>query len=56
MSNRRKHPKSTSEVELRPDGWQRFETAISAAVKSGPQHRTGIKPSALKKTARPKRR
>jgi uncharacterized protein (TIGR04141 family) len=42
--------------ELGPDGWQRFETAISAAVKSGPQHRTGIKPSALKKTARPKRR
>jgi hypothetical protein len=28
-----------SEVELRPDGWERFENAVDAAVKSGPKHR-----------------
>jgi hypothetical protein len=25
---------------LRPDGWERFERAVDAAVKSGPKHRT----------------
>jgi hypothetical protein len=27
-------------VELRPDGWQQFERAVDAAVKSGPKHRS----------------
>jgi hypothetical protein len=27
------------EVETRPDGWERFETAVDAAVKGGPKHR-----------------
>jgi hypothetical protein len=27
-------------VELRPDGWGRFERAIDAAVKGGPKHRS----------------
>jgi hypothetical protein len=29
--------------ELRPDGWERFERAVDAAVKSGPKHRTAKK-------------
>jgi hypothetical protein len=28
-----------AEVELRPDGWERFKTAVAAAAKSGPKHR-----------------
>jgi hypothetical protein len=28
MTDHRKRPKSTSEVELRPDGWERFEPVI----------------------------
>lgn len=31
--------KSQPEIELRPDGWERFMTAVAAAVKSGPKHR-----------------
>lgn len=30
-----------AEVELRPDGWERFKTAVAAAAKSGPKHRPG---------------
>jgi hypothetical protein len=29
-----------AEVELRPDGWERFKSAVRAAAKSGPKHRT----------------
>jgi hypothetical protein len=36
-------PKETKEVELRSDGWQRFERAVDAAVKSGPKHRASKK-------------
>jgi len=36
-------------ADLRPDGWQRFERAIDAAVKAGPKHKTA------KKTQRRKR-
>jgi hypothetical protein len=28
-------------IELRPDGWERFKTAVAAAAKSGPKHRSG---------------
>jgi hypothetical protein len=31
--------KKTQEIELRPDGWERFRTAVAAAAKSGPKHR-----------------
>lgn len=30
-------------IELRPDGWQRFERAVDAAVKGGPKHRLSPK-------------
>jgi hypothetical protein len=42
-----KGERRSAEIELRPDGWQRFEAAISAAVKSGPQHRARM-PAAKK--------
>ena len=29
--------------ELEPDAWERFERAVDAVVKSGPQHRTAQK-------------
>jgi len=29
-----------NEPELRPDGWERFEKAVDAAIKSGPKHKT----------------
>jgi hypothetical protein len=37
------------EIELRPDGWERFGKAVDAAVKSGPKHRTIKKPGVEKK-------
>jgi hypothetical protein len=45
MTVPRKRSKSAPEVELRPDGWERFERAIGAAVKSGPKHRKTTNPS-----------
>src|SRR6478609_2494686 len=35
-----KRAAKTEEVELRPDGWDRFKIAVNAAAKSGPMHRT----------------
>jgi hypothetical protein len=29
------------EIELRPDGRERFKTAVAAAAKRGPKHRSG---------------
>jgi hypothetical protein len=31
----------SAEIELRPDGWERFKTAVAAAAKCGPKHRPG---------------
>jgi hypothetical protein len=45
-------PKTKPEIELRPDGWARFEIAIGAAVKSGPKHRAASKKKPVNKTAR----
>jgi hypothetical protein len=34
------------EIELRADGWKRFERAVDAAIASGPKHReAGKKPA-----------
>jgi hypothetical protein len=41
--------KAEPEIELRPDGWGRFERAVGAAVKSGPLHRKAAKTDALAK-------
>jgi hypothetical protein len=34
---------ATNEIELRPDGWERFRGAVHAAAKSGPKHRQSSK-------------
>jgi hypothetical protein len=34
--------KTESKIELRPDGWERFMTAVTAAAKSGPKHRPSV--------------
>jgi hypothetical protein len=35
---------NVAEIELLPDAWGRFERAVDAAVKGGPQHR-GVLPT-----------
>jgi hypothetical protein len=35
--------KAEPQIELRPDGWERFRTAVTAAAKSGPKHRSAEK-------------
>jgi hypothetical protein len=44
-------PDPEKDLELRPDGWERFGRAVTAAAKSGPKHRVAAK----KKTKSPKR-
>lgn len=40
--------------DFRPDGWERFERAVDAAVKSGPRHKTAKdKPKEDGSTSRP---
>lgn len=44
---------TTDDIELRPDGWDRFKQAVHAAAKSGPKHRTKDDPkSAVKDTGK----
>jgi hypothetical protein len=42
-----------SEIELRPDAWERFERAVDIVAKSPPQHRTA-KPKPDKPARKPK--
>jgi len=35
----KKGTKRKDEVELDPKGWERFEQAVDAAVRSGPKHK-----------------
>lgn len=37
--NPHKPEQESSQIELRPDGEQRFRDAVRAAAKSGPKHR-----------------
>jgi hypothetical protein len=39
----------SDDVELRPDGWERFEKAVDAAVKSGPKRRSAKKVTTKRK-------
>ena len=41
---------SQPDIELRPDGWDRFQNAVQAAAKSGPKHRA-TKPAQSKPKA-----
>jgi hypothetical protein len=34
---------ATSDIELHPDAWERFERAAGVVAKSPPQHRKSIK-------------
>ena len=38
----------TDEIELRPDGWERFERAVDAAVVAGPKSRNVTRKAPLK--------
>jgi hypothetical protein len=40
MSAKKPKSKQETQIELHPDGWKRFEQAVDAAVKNGPQHRS----------------
>jgi hypothetical protein len=51
-SGTRKPQNGKVEIETRPDGWERFERAVDAAVKSGPKHRAA-KPQPKKKATKP---
>lgn len=39
MATKEPKPMDAEKIELRPDGWERFRTAVHAAAKSGPKHR-----------------
>jgi hypothetical protein len=41
--------KKATDIELRPDGWERFTSAVDAAVKGGPKHRAVPKPKRQKR-------
>jgi hypothetical protein len=41
--------KAEPKIELRLDGWDRFKTAVGAAAKSGPKHRSVSKSNQPKK-------
>lgn len=43
-SNKSAPSAKSDETEIRPDGWMRFERAVDAAVKSGPMHKTTVRP------------
>jgi hypothetical protein len=32
-------PRKDQKSDLRPDAWERFSSAVDAAIKSGPKHR-----------------
>ncbi|MDQ3772953.1 MAG: hypothetical protein M3461_00435 [Pseudomonadota bacterium] len=36
---KRSKQESSEQIELRPDGWERFKRAVAAAAKVGPKHR-----------------
>jgi hypothetical protein len=42
---------TTADIELRPDGWERFEKAVDAAAKSGPKHRREPTPKTKERPA-----
>jgi hypothetical protein len=41
----KREPKATEQFEPRPDGWERFEKAVDAALHTAPKHRA-TKPDA----------
>ena len=53
MAKPPKKPKP-EEIETAPNGWERFEHAVDAAVKSGPKHRTATGKITPPKRPKPK--
>jgi hypothetical protein len=53
MAAKKQKPKAEPDIELRPDGWERFERAVGAAVSSGPKHRPPAKPTKRKASKKP---
>lgn len=45
MANKRATKDRKEEIELDPRGWERFERAVDAAVKSGPKHKVTKRPA-----------
>lgn len=48
MQKHSKRQQAQTEIELRPDGWEQFRAAVTAAAKGGPKHRLARKKSATK--------
>lgn len=44
MEKNPKRKKAEDKIELEPDAWERFEKAVHAVAKAGPQHREAPKP------------
>ena len=44
MERKQAKAEKPKNADLRSDGWERFERAIDAAVKAGPQHKAKKKP------------
>jgi hypothetical protein len=53
MVAKKQKPKAEPDIELRPDGWARFERAVGVAVTTGPRHRPPAKRPKLKPTKKP---
>jgi len=51
-----KPPRKKDQIELRPDGWERFTTAVDAAVKHGPEHRAAAKTKTRRQQTRKSKR
>ena len=43
MERKPHEPANAENIELRPDGWERFRSAVHAAAKSGPKHKVAPK-------------
>jgi hypothetical protein len=43
-------PRDAADIELRPDGWERFEKAVDAALHTKPKHREKDDKSVVKDT------
>jgi hypothetical protein len=52
MAKRPQKDADVARIELKSDGWQQFERAVDAAVKSGPKHRVAPKPKRTTGTGR----
>ena len=51
MDSKKPNPLDADKIETHPDGWERFRSAVHAAAKSGPKHRTKVRepdPSVVK--------